>query len=78
MLYLLVISPSNINIASGLAGRLLTNKVYGALSWTGCACDCFEWMAGFGGSYEFVVNHDQCNALKIGQCLQNGRLDFNG
>lgn len=57
------ISPSNINIASGLAGRLLTNKVYGALSWTGCACDCFEWMAGLGGSYEFVVNHDKCNGL---------------
>lgn len=56
------LTPSNINIASGLAGRLLTNKVYGALSWTGCACDCFEWMAGFGGSYEFVSNHDKCVA----------------
>ncbi len=56
------LTPSNINIASGLAGRLLTNKVYGALSWTGCACDCFEWMAGFGASYEFVSKHDKCAA----------------
>jgi hypothetical protein len=56
------LTPSNINIDSGLARRLLTNKVYAALSWTGCACNCFEWMAGFGGSYEFVTKHDKCAA----------------
>ena len=56
------LSSTSLNIDSGLAGRLLTNKVYGALSWNGCICDCFEWMAGFGGSYEFVIRHDQCNA----------------
>lgn len=57
------LSPANINVESGLAGRLLTNKVYGALSWDGCLCNgCFEWMAGFGASYEFVVKHDKCNA----------------
>lgn len=58
------IPSSAINIDSGLAGRVLSNKVYGALSWTGCACDCFEWMAGFGASYEFVSKHDRCNALQ--------------
>lgn len=57
------LSSADIDINSGLAGKLITNKVYGALSWTGCACDCFDWMAGFGASYEFVVNHDKCNAL---------------
>jgi hypothetical protein len=58
------IPSSAINVDSGLAGRVLSNKVYGALSWTGCACDCFEWMAGFGASYEFVSKHDRCNALQ--------------
>lgn len=58
------IPSSNINIDSGLAGKVLSNKIYGALSWTGCACDCFEWMAGFGASYEFVSKHDRCNALQ--------------
>ena len=58
------IPSTAINIDSGLAGRVLSNKVYGAFSWTGCACDCFEWMAGFGGSYEFVSKHDRCNALQ--------------
>lgn len=58
------IPTSAINIDSGLAGRVLSNKVYGALSWTGCTCDCFEWMAGFGASYEFVSKHDRCNALQ--------------
>ena len=56
------LSRNNVDIASGLAGRLLTNKVYGAVAWDGCICDCFEWMTGFGGSYEFVVKHDKCNA----------------
>lgn len=51
---------ASLNLDSGLARRLLTNKVYAAASWTGCACDCFEWMAGFGGSYEFVSKHDRC------------------
>ena len=55
---------ANINVDSALARRALTNKVYGALSFDGCLCDnCFEWMAGFGGSYEFVVKHDRCGAL---------------
>lgn len=58
------IPSSALNIDSGLAGKVLSNKVYGALSWTGCACDCFEWMAGFGASYEFVSKHDRCNALQ--------------
>lgn len=56
------LTPSNINVPSGLAERLLTNKVYGAVSWDGCICDCFEWFAGFGGAYEFVSNHDKCAA----------------
>lgn len=57
------LSQANLNIASGLAGRLLSNKVYAAVSWDGCLCNgCFEWMTGFGASYEFVVNHDKCNA----------------
>lgn len=58
------IPSSALNIDSGLAGKVLSNKVYGAFSWTGCACDCFEWMAGFGASYEFVSKHDRCNALQ--------------
>lgn len=59
----IAITAADLNLASAQAGKVLSNKVYGALSWMGCACDCFDWMAGFGGSYEFVVNHDKCNAL---------------
>ena len=55
---------ANININSAVAGRGLTNKVYGAFSWGGCICDgCFDWMSGLGASYEFVAKHDRCNAL---------------
>lgn len=58
------LTVDNIDLVSGLAGRALTNKVYGAFSWNGCICDgCFDWMTGFGGSYEFVVKHDRCSAL---------------
>ncbi len=59
------ITEANIDVNSGLAGRALTNKVYGAASWNGCICDgCFDWMAGVGGSYEFVSKHDRCSALQ--------------
>lgn len=58
------LEQTDINIDSGLAGAALTNKVYGAVSWTGCACDCFEWMAGFGASYEFTSERYRCNALQ--------------
>ncbi len=58
------ITAANFNLASGLAGRVLTNKIYGAVSWTGCACNCFEWMAGFGGSYEFASKQNRCNTLQ--------------
>lgn len=58
------ITPANLNLLTAAAGRALSNKVYGALSWTGCACDCLEWITGFGGSYEFVSKHDKCNALQ--------------
>lgn len=54
----------NLNVLTAAAGRVLTNKIYGAFSWTGCACNCFEWMAGFGASYEFVTKHDTCSALQ--------------
>jgi hypothetical protein len=58
------LTNANINIESGLAAKALTNKVYGALSWEGCACDCFDWMAGVGASYEFVSKHNRCAALQ--------------
>jgi len=57
------LTAANLNITSAEAGRVLSNKVYGAFSWMGCACNCFDWMAGFGASYEFVTGNSKCNAL---------------
>ncbi len=58
------LTVANLNLLTAAAGRALTNKVYGAVSWTGMACDCLEWITGFGGAYEFVSKHDRCNALQ--------------
>ena len=66
------ITAANIDINSAVAARALTNKIYGAFSFNGCVCDCFEWMSGFGGSYEFVAKRDRCAALSnwaiFGKC----------
>jgi hypothetical protein len=57
------ITAQDINVHSGLAGEVLSNKLYAAGAWQGSCCDCFDWLAGLGGSYEFVSDKYACNAL---------------
>jgi hypothetical protein len=67
---------SNLNKESAAAGRVLTNKFYAALSWNGSVCVCIDWMAGFGGSYEFVSDHYRCNALPFWGVFGKGNISF--
>ncbi len=68
---------ANIDVASAVAGRALTNKVYGAFSTFGCVCEgCFDWMGGVGASYEFVTKHDRCSALQNWAVFVKGAVSF--
>jgi hypothetical protein len=70
------INNVDFNPASAVAGRVISNKVYAALATDGCWCDCINWFAGFGGSYEFVDSHDRCNALQYWAVFGKGGISF--
>jgi len=70
------LTKADLNISSAEAGRALTNKFYGALSWNGDVCGCIDWMAGFGASYEFVNGSSQCNALPFWAVFGKGGVAF--
>lgn len=57
------LTPADLNLDSAAAGKALTNKVYGAISTTGCLCECIDWTTSVGAGYEFVTNSYKCNAL---------------
>lgn len=70
------LTSANFNISSAEAGRVLTNKFYGALSWNGDVCGCIDWMAGAGASYEFVSGSSRCNALPFWGVFGKGGIAF--
>lgn len=70
------LGPDALNPASALAGRTLTNKVYLAGAADGCWCNCVNWFVGLGGSYEFVVKHDKCNALQYWGIFGKAGISF--
>lgn len=57
------LTTANLNLTSAAAGKVLTNKIYGAVSTNGCVCECIDWIATVGGSYEFVDGSSRCSAL---------------
>lgn len=57
------LTTANLNLVSAEAGKVLTNKFYGAISTNGCVCECIDWIATVGGSYEFVTGSSRCSAL---------------
>ena len=58
------VTGADLNAASAVAGKVLTNKIYGAVATSGCFCDCASWTAAVGGSYEFVSSKYRCSALE--------------
>ena len=57
------LTANDLNLCSGAADKALSNKFYGIVSTSGCACDCMDWHIGFGGSYEFVNGDYRCATL---------------
>ncbi len=57
------ITANDFNVQSGLADEALTNKFYAAGSYQGTVCDSYDYLFGFGGSYEFVSDKYRCAAL---------------
>ncbi len=70
------ITGANLNAASAIGGKVLTNKVYGAVATSGCFCDCASWTAAVGGSYEFVSSKYLCSALEYWSVFGKVGLNF--
>jgi hypothetical protein len=57
------LTAQNLNIASGAAGKALSNKIYAAIAMNRHRSAHSDWFAAFGGSYEFVSNKYACTTL---------------
>jgi hypothetical protein len=54
---------ADLNLSSGAAGKVLTNKFYGAVATRGYVCPCVDWLASLAASYEFANGNSRCSAL---------------
>lgn len=58
------LKSSDVNLCSGIAKRVITNKISGAFAYNNVWCDCYPWYVGFGAGYEFASKKDRRHALE--------------
>ena len=58
------LTSSNVNLHSGAAQRVLTNKISGAFAYNNVWCDAYPWYVGFGAGYEIVSKKYRRQALE--------------
>ena len=58
------LTSSDVNLCSGIAKRVLSHTISGAVAYNSVWCDCYPWYVGLGGGYEFVSRKNRRHAFE--------------